>query len=212
MATETDASAGVSGKGAKRATKASRRDDREHTIDRRPGRDRRDIDAGEPWLDPDESADPRNRDPVTGRLLPGHKIAGPGRPKGSLDFMSVCRTKAREAGVKLSDLVWLATKGLASRAARGDAAAAKVLIDRLCGPIDKALINLELGAGAIPQAPPVTADGTGAPTLAEHLERLVTIARERGTQLGALADLKPADVVVKIAEDKAAAAVEELLS
>lgn len=104
------------------------------------------------------SADPKNRDPVTGDFLPGHKIAGPGRPKGSLDYMSVCRTMAKRAGVKLEDIVWGATEGLAGRAFKGDAAASKILLDRLCGPVDKALVEID-ARSVVAAGPPLPQGG-----------------------------------------------------
>jgi hypothetical protein len=150
---------------------------------------------------------------ANGRFAVGNAGGPGGTYPDRINLVKLARRKAKEFGLDLEGLVWDALFAMLVKASCGDTKAAALILDRFAGAVDRGpLINLELGAGAIPQAPPVTADGTGAPTLAEHLERLVTIARERGTQLGALADLKPAEVVVKIAEDKAAAAAEELLS
>ena len=109
-----------------------------------------------PAWDPIESVDPSNRDPVTGRLLPGHTLKSPGRGPNTLDFMAIARAKSKESKIPLDDLVWLATKGLATRAARGDAAAAKVLLDRMCGPTDKGVevkVDARTAIAAGPQVP-----------------------------------------------------------
>jgi len=185
-------------KGPTKPTAAERRalvrEDQRHSINgRRSGED------DEPWLDEAESRDPSNRDPVTGRLLPGHSIAGPGRPRGSLDFMVVCRDKAKAAGVSLSDLVWAATRGLAVRAARGDAAAAKVLLDRLCGSVDKGTeVNVDARTVALPSAAPPADDGDFAAWVA-GVNRVAA-------QQGLLGSSTPTEVV------EAALAEVELLS
>jgi len=188
---ETDSLADPLNNGTKRASKAElRRDDMHSTHGDR---------VDEPWLDEAESRDPSNRDPVTGRLLPGHSIPGPGRPQGALDFMAVCRKKSREAGVKLSDLVWAATRGLAVRAARGDAAAAKVLLDRLCGSVDKGTeVNVDARTVALATATPPADDGDFAAWVA-GVNRVAA-------QQGLLGSSTPTEVV------EAALAEVELLS
>jgi len=158
---------------------------------------------GDKWLEPAASVDPSNRDPKTGRLLPGHRIAGPGRPKGSLDFMSICRTKAKEAGVTLEDLVWAATKGIAGKAAMGDAAAAKILLDRLCGSVDKAaVVSVDARSITAKAGPPIPKGGD----FADWVTDLNRVAAKQGL----LGSKSPADIV-----DAAVAQVteaEELLS
>ena len=114
-----------------------------------------------PVEDPLVSLDPKNRDVVTGQFKTGHEIRAPGagRPKGTLNFMKIAREKAKKAKIPLEDLVWLATKGLAMKAARGDAAAAKILLDRMCGSIDKGVeVNVDART-AIATGPPVPQGG-----------------------------------------------------
>jgi hypothetical protein len=147
------------------------------------------------------SADPKNRDVVTGDFLPGHKLAGPGRPKGSLDYMSICRTMAKRAGLKLEDLVWAATRGLAGRAAKGDSAAAKILLDRLCGPVDKALVEIDARSVGLSAGPPIPQGGD----FSDWVKGLNKVAAQQGL----LGKTTPTEIVEQaLAEVQA---VDELL-
>src|SRR5262245_27434825 len=71
-----------------------------------------------------------DRDP-RGRYLPGHRIAGPGRPR--LDVRAIAESKAAESGVSLEHEVWLVLVAMLERAKKGDAVAAKLVLDRLAG-------------------------------------------------------------------------------
>jgi len=96
------------------------------------------------------------QDPKTGRFVPGNP-GGPGRPKGAtLDFMCICRKKAKEFGVDLEDLVWRFVQGLSERAMSGDPAAGKLLLDRFCGILEKgAQVNVGVGIDARSTGPPI---------------------------------------------------------
>ena len=165
--------------------------------------DESESDAAEvtPYFDPVANRDPANRDPSNGYFKPGHSIAGPGRPKGSLDYMSICRTKSKAAGVPLEDLVWAATRGLALRAGRGDAAAAKVLLDRLCGPVDKALVEIDARSVGLAAGPPIP----GGSDFKDWVAGINRVAAQQGL----LGDSTPTEIVdAALAEVQA---VEDLL-
>ena len=85
-----------------------------------------------------EAEESRERD-EKGWFLPGNQVGlGYGRPKGSkVDFMTVCRAKAKEAGLELEDMVWAVGKAMFKAAMEGDAACAKIILDRACGAVEK---------------------------------------------------------------------------
>lgn len=78
-----------------------------------------------------ESVAKGDRD-ANGRLLPGHNLPGPGRPKG-LDFKSAVAKHAEADGVDMDEAVWELAKTLLERGKKGDTAAAKLWLDRCCG-------------------------------------------------------------------------------
>lgn len=87
-----------------------------------------------------------------GRLLPGAKLGKlGGRPKGSLNLLTIARKKAEESGTPLEERLWEAIEALFERVKNtGDPAAAKLLFNRLCGAvpdtsvaIDARSINME---------------------------------------------------------------------
>jgi len=69
-----------------------------------------------------------------GRFRAGHALAGPGRPRGRLDIAEIAHELAEAEGVDLREAVWRVLKALFEAAGRGDSRAAKLLLDRLCGP------------------------------------------------------------------------------
>jgi len=83
--------------------------------------------------------------------------------------------------------VWAATRGLAVRAARGDAAAAKVLLDRLCGPVDKALVEIDARSVGLAAGPPIPAGGE----FSDWVRKLNAVAAQQGL----LGDSTPTEVV-----------------
>lgn len=145
-----------------------------------------------------------------GRFLPGHKLAGPGNAGARINVAALAKRKAAELGIDLDCLVWDVVSAMLLNAACGDTRAAKVVFDILGeqasrGPL--VAIGLD-GGGRVPQVPPLLEAGAdGAPSLGEHLKRLVAIAEERG--LADLADAHPAAVIATIANRSAE---EELLS
>ena len=76
------------------------------------------------------------RDPSSGRFLSGSSGNPAGRPK-ALDLRAIAEKKAKESGVDLETALWEVVVGLLERAKAGDAAASKVVLDRLCGPLDR---------------------------------------------------------------------------
>ncbi len=154
-----------------------------------------------PYWDPLESADPANRDQVTGHLLPGHKLRGPGGGQ-RLSFITVVKRKAKAAGMSLDNIIWLTTKGLARRAALGDAAAAKILLDRLCGPVEKGIeVHVDARTAIANQGPPV-------PRVGEFKDWVLEV-NKIAAQQGMLGDTTPAQLVVDA--EAAVAAEDELL-
>ena len=151
-----------------------------------------------------------NAQGIDGKFLPGNP-GGPGRPVGSLDLMSICRRKAKASGVELEKLVWAAIKGLALRAAQGNALAAKVLLDRLCGVVEKpsavAAVQVNVNGGAQEN----TGNGPPMPTggmLGEYIKRLVEVADQQG-----IVKLDGLEVIERAAEELSDQGdVEELLS
>lgn len=90
--------------------------------------------------------------------------------------MVLCVRKAREARVSIEDLVWAVIRGLIAKGARGDAAAGKLVLDRLCGVIDKGpTVNVD--------ARSVTVSGPPVPRgrdLAKYILDLQEVARRQG--------------------------------
>ena len=139
-----------------------------------------------------------------GRFLPGHKLAGPGNAGSRINVAALAKRKAAELGIDLDCLVWDVVSAMLLNAACGDTKAAKIVFDILGeqapkGPLVAVGID---GGGVVPQAPPILAAGDdGAPSLGEHLKRLVAIAEERG--LTDLTNANPAEVVATIAHRRA---------
>ena len=80
------------------------------------------------------------RDPTTGQFLKGWK-GGPGRPKGSVDVLSVMRRRCKEEGLDFEEMVWSVMKAAAEAgsAEKPDAASARTFLDRACGPVKQAV-------------------------------------------------------------------------
>lgn len=74
-----------------------------------------------------------------GRFLPGHAPTSPGRPKGKThyDVLAICKRMAKEDGADIEKLIWAVMRGMAIKGSKGDSAAAKVFLDRVCGPAGK---------------------------------------------------------------------------
>lgn len=146
-----------------------------------------------------------------GRFLPGNP-GGPGGPVGGntpkLDLVKIVRRKCDELDLDLEDLVADVFLAMLYKGACGDTKAAAIVFDRLGGVLERGpLVNFNLPGSTTPRLPPDERGEDGTPPLSEHLAKLMEIARERGLAFGE--DLRPAQVVVEIAEAKA---VEELLS
>lgn len=124
--------------------------------------------SGSPPVKPDATGD---RDPVTGRFLPGNSGAGGGRPRG-LDFRRIVQDAHGETiDAKLRDVF----DALLVAAKAGDVQAAKLLLDRLCDS-EPTTVNLNHN-GTAPVAPAVIG-------IVADLERAGEIAREALDELG----------------------------
>lgn len=113
-----------------------------------------------------------------GRFRPGNAIGkGYGRPKGSIDLMAVVRRKAREEGLDLRQELWRVVLVLLRAAQEGDVQAGKLLLDRICGPIEKGTelsVSVSQHLGPVP---PPTAD------LPAYAARLAELAQKYGAPL-----------------------------
>lgn len=82
-------------------------------------------------MEPDKTGENGDRDPQTGRFLPGNNANPKGRPRG-IDFRRVVREKAEQEGIAVEDAVWAIFRSMLKQAGAGDVSAAKLLLDRLC--------------------------------------------------------------------------------
>lgn len=119
--------------------------------------------------EPPQKADKRADRDANGHFLPGHSITSPGRPKGSLDFVATCRIRAKEEGTTLEAAVGDAFIAVAKAAKNGDVAACKLLLDRLCGLLPAAGIEVNVDARSITIGPPAP----DAASLREQVQRLL---------------------------------------
>ena len=94
------------------------------------------------------SEEKRDRD-GSGRYLPGHTLAGPGRPKGSaIDLRQLATDRAAERGINLDDALLDVLVALIEKAREGDVGATKLLFSRLCGePETKGVVEIEVVGG-----------------------------------------------------------------
>lgn len=80
---------------------------------------------------PSQSEPKRDRDEL-GRLLPGHGVKSPGRPRG-VDLRSLAAQQEAN-GFDLAGGLWKVLTTLLEQAQKGDVASAKLLLDRLAEP------------------------------------------------------------------------------
>lgn len=82
-------------------------------------------------IEPVPPADDRD---LRGRFRPGC-AAGPGRPPGSkaIDLRAVAHAAAQDEGFDLHGALWGVVRTLVDAAQDGDVAAARLILDRLCG-------------------------------------------------------------------------------
>jgi hypothetical protein len=117
------------------------------------------------------------QDPKTGRFVKGNP-GGPGRPRGALDLMTIARRGAKKDDQDLDILVWEAVKGLAARAKKGDPAAARELLNRLCGTVEKGSdVEVNVGIDARQPGPPLPNNRDLANWLEELGEAVVDLRR-----------------------------------
>lgn len=88
----------------------------------------------------------RGKDTATGKFQVGNTY-GEGRPKGAsrVDLIAVCRRKAENEGASLDHMLWTMVKGLILAAAKGDSSAGKLVLERLCVPVEQApLVSIDM--------------------------------------------------------------------
>ena len=126
--------------------------------------------------EPRQESGDNGRNPTNGQFVKGN-AGGPGRPAGTVDFMSICRRKAKESGIDLDHLVWSTAAALFAKAASGDPAAARVILDRTCGPVEKAVeINVDARKVELRQGPPIP-EGKD---LGDYIIKLSEVAIQQG--------------------------------
>lgn len=105
-----------------------------------------------------------------GRFRPGNAIGkGYGRPKGSYDLLAIARRRAREEGLDLRAELWRVVLVLLRAAQEGDTTAAKLVLDRLAGPVEK---GTELSVSVSQITGPVPPPVGDLPAYARELARL----------------------------------------
>lgn len=112
-----------------------------------------------------------------GKFLPGTK-GGPGRPPGAVDVYRVAKKRAKQEGTDLREMVWEVMREMhAAATIDHDASAAKLFLDRACGPVEKAPEVQVNVAAAIQAGPPAPAEPR---ELGAYLARLNEIAAQQG--------------------------------
>jgi hypothetical protein len=89
------------------------------------------TDLSMPTSGPRLVADGGERDPQTGKFLPGHQRLG-GKPRRR-ELWAIAAERAEAAGVDLEAEVFAVLKMQIDLAKGGDTAAAKLVLDHLCG-------------------------------------------------------------------------------
>ena len=107
---------------------------------------------------PTKSEGKADRD-AKGLYLPGHAVAGPGRPKGSVSFTTAAKAMAVSSGRSVEEVTESVVGAMVLAAESGDVAAQKAFLDRVCGPVDKApAVALQVNAGTVNIAEQARAD------------------------------------------------------
>lgn len=113
----------------------------------------------------------------TGKFVKG-KPGGPGRPRGP-DFRAIIERKKGIRQIE-ADAVRV-YDGLVGRAAKGDATAAKVWTDRMCGPVTTKVEHsgkIE-GGPEVPTGPPVPPIGDVETAIAKLAELSAELKKQR---------------------------------
>ena len=121
------------------------------------------------------------QDKATGQFLPGNN-GGSGRPPG-IDVRQAALASAKKAGVDLAQAVGNVLLKMVEQALdHGDVAAAKLVLDRLCGPVEPAPVQVNIDNRPPPTGP---ADGDWASHFAKLIEVQRSIAAINGPDRGA---------------------------
>lgn len=128
------------------------------------------------------------KDVGTGRFVKGN-AGGPGRKAGTLNMMALCRRKAAEHGLDMEQLVWAVFAAMCAKGASGDASAAKLVLDRTCGPIEKGIeIAVDARQVNLGEGPPM-------PKSAEAADSYVVALRDLAQQRGMFSNLPDSDPI-----------------
>ena len=123
----------------------------------------------------------RKKPPANGdRDEKGHFLVGnpggPGRTKGQVDFVTAVKQRAKVEGLTVEEMMGNVGWGLYQEAKDGDAACAKVLLDRVLGPIDKGL-EVNVDARSVHVGPPMPDDNRD---LASYLTQIAEAGASQG--------------------------------
>lgn len=145
----------------------------------------------------------------TGKFTKGNP-GGPGRPPGKLNLMAVTVAECKRDGVNLERLSYQVLTAMARKALRsGDAAAAKLFLDRVAGPIDK-VAEVTVAVGIDARGPTVGPPVPGGADFRAYIEKLNHVAAAQGL----IGDTTPEQLVegaVRVVDDERDE-IEELLS
>jgi hypothetical protein len=95
-----------------------------------------------------------------------------------MNLMRLCRQKAEEHGLDLEQLVWATVAAMFAKAASGDAPAAKLILDRFCGPVEKGIeIAVDARQVNLGEGPPLPKTKTDADN---YVVALRDLAQQRG--------------------------------
>ena len=115
------------------------------------------------------------RDPDTGKFLPGHQPKpGPGRPKGSVSFVTALEMAALEDGMTLTEHKVAVARKLCELIDAGDIRAIQVWLDRMEGPLDRTAVAVQVNNTTAGPRPPEPG------TMHKWLEKLGDVASRQG--------------------------------
>ena len=107
----------------------------------------------------------------TGRpFKPGQSGNPAGRPKGLVDIRKAAQDAADRAGIDLDRALGDVMVAMVGQAKAGDVPAAKLVFDRLCGPVEPAPVQVNIDNRPPPTEPP-------GETWAEHFAKIVEVSR-----------------------------------
>lgn len=93
-----------------------------------------------------------------------------------LDFIDLCRTEAERTGYKLDKALWRTIEALLDKAQEGDVKAAKIVLERFFGAVDKAPV-VQVGV-EVNEASKVGPPIPSAEQLSETVQSMLRLVRD----------------------------------